>query len=230
MRSVINKILVLLAVAIVIASCNKDEALLYNEAPSVYVYNLPDSTDYTFATSAVTKLTDTIRVEFRIIGKSATNDRIIQLEAKAGATAKAGYHYKVGPAVIKANEFSTIVPVYVFRKAGLKDSTVKVTLQIKENDDFKLGYADKLDYRLSISDILSKPTIWDSAWAPYFGTYSQVKFRFLLEATGRTNWNSFPFPADSRYISQRAKNALLAYNQQFGDLIDELGQPVTFPN
>jgi len=221
--------MVLMAI-IALASCSKDDALLYSEAPSVYVYNTPDSTDYTFATSAVSKLTDTIRIEFRIIGKSSSADRTIQLEPKAGATAKAGYHYKIGTAVIKANEFSTIVPVYLFRKAGLKDSTVKVSFQVKENADFKLGYADKLDYRLSITDILSKPTIWDGAWAPYFGTYSEIKFRFLLEATGRTNWNSYPFPADSRYISQRAKNALLIYNQQHGDLIDEFGEIVTFPN
>lgn len=218
-----------MALPAIMASCAKDKQLMYSEQPSIYVYDRVDSTVFTFATVPVDVVTDTINVEFRIIGTPSATDRTIKLEPRAGATAKAGYHYSIGPAVVKANSDSTIVPIYVYRKAGLKDSTVNVILDIKENEDFKLGYLGRLKYKLSISDILSKPTIWDGAWAPYFGSYSEVKFRFLLAATGRTDWNSYPFPADSRFMSQRAKNALLVYNQQFGDLIDENNERVVFP-
>ncbi|TCC98160.1 DUF4843 domain-containing protein [Pedobacter psychroterrae] len=229
MKLSIKNIGLLIALPVILASCAKDKQLMYNEQPSIYVYDRVDSTVFTFATVPVNVVKDTINVEYRIIGTAAAQDRTIKLEPRAGATAKPGYHYSVGPAVVKANEYSAIVPIYVYRKVGLKDSTVTVILDIKENEDFKLGYLGRLRYKLSISDILSKPTIWDSAWAPYFGSYSQVKFRFLLEATGRTEWNSFPFPADSRFMSQRAKNALLVYNQQFGDLFDENNERVVFP-
>ena len=229
MKLSIKNISLLIALPAIISSCAKNEKLMYNEAASVYVYNNVDSSVFTFATVPVNVLEDTINVEFRIIGTPSSTDRTIKLEPRAGATAKEGYHYKVGPAVVKANAVSTVVPIYVYRREGLKDSVVSVILDIKENEDFKLGYLGKLRYKVSISDILSKPTIWDSAWSPYFGSYSQVKFRFLLEATGRTEWNSFPFPADSRFMSQRAKNALLLYNQQYGDLFDENNERVVFP-
>ncbi|RZK78828.1 MAG: DUF4843 domain-containing protein [Pedobacter sp.] len=168
-------------------------------------------------------------MRFRIIGKAESRDREIKLVPRANSTAKAGYHYKIGKAVIKANQFSAIVPVYVYRKAGLKDSVVLATFDIQENADFKVGFPKQLRFKLTITDILTKPAIWDSAWSPYFGTYSQVKFRFLLTVTGRTDWTSFPFPADSRFLSQRARNALLEYNQTNGALIDETGAEVFFP-
>lgn len=229
MKLSIKNILIILAGSAMMISCSKDKPLMYNEAPAVYMYNSVDSTVFTFATVPVNIVTDTINVQYRIIGTAAPYDRSIKLEPRADATAKPGYHYNVGPAIVKANEYSTIVPIYVYRKPGLKDSTVTVILDIQENEDFKLGYLGKLRYKVTITDILSKPTIWDSAWSPYFGTYSEVKFRFLLEATGRTEWNAFPYPADSRFMSQRAKNALLLYNQQHGDLIDENGERVVFP-
>lgn len=217
------------AITLAISACKKDEALMFNEPVSVYVENLVDSNIYTFATSPVEVVSDRIDVTYRIIGNSAPVDRTIALKVRDGATAKAGYHYAIGPAVVKANEFSAVVPVYLYRRPGLKDSTVSVTFDIQENTDFKTGYPNRLKFKVTISDILVKPTIWDNTWASYFGTYSEVKFRFLLRVTGRTNWNSGPFPQDSRYLSQRAKLALLEYNQANGDLIDEFGQAVVFP-
>ena len=211
------------------ASCAKDKQLLFDEPAAIYVDSSPDSVEYSFATSPTSKITDSVLVRFRIIGKAEPRDREIKLVARAGSDAKAGYHYKIGKAVIKANEFAALVPIYLYRKAGLKDSTVLAMIDIQENADFKVGFPKRLRFKLTISDRLTKPTIWDSAWSPYFGTYSEVKFRFLLSVTGRTDWSSFPFPADSRFLSQRARNALLEYNQANGALIDENGDEVFFP-
>lgn len=219
----------LLAAVLLLASCAKNKELLFDQSAAIYVESTPDSTEYSFATSPTTVTVDSVMMRFRIIGTASSKDREIKLVPRAISTAKAGYHYKIGKAIVKANEFSALVPVYVYRKAGLKDSTVLAIFDIQDNADFKVGYPKQLRFKLTISDILAKPAIWDSAWAPYFGTYSQVKFRFLLTVTGRTNWTSFPFPADSRFLSQRARNALLEYNQQYGPLIDENGQEVFFP-
>lgn len=230
MKLLIYKGLFLFATLMILASCGKDKQLMFKELTSVYVEANVDSTAFTFATSPVTVVSDSINIPLRIIGTAAATDRTVLFVPRAGATAKEGYHYKIGKAVIKANEFSTTVPVYVYRKPGLKDSVVRVVLELKKNADFNLGFSDRLTYKITIADILSKPTIWDATWSAYFGTYSEVKFRFLLQVTGRTNWNSSPLPADSRFMSQRAKNALLEYNQAHGDLIDEFGKVVTFPN
>lgn len=229
MKTNLKFYIVMLALVAFIASCSKDQQLLFDEPASVYVYSTPDSVDYTFATTPTTRTVDTISVNYRIIGNAAAADRTINLVPRTGATAKAGYHYKLGPAVVKAGAFSAVVPIYVYRKAGLKDSTVQVIFDVKENTDFKPGFPTQLRYKLTISDILKKPTNWETTWKNYFGEYSEVKFRFLLTVTGKTNWNSSPLPQDSRYLSQRARNALLEYNQTYGPLIDENGQQVFFP-
>ncbi|WP_158275313.1 DUF4843 domain-containing protein [Pedobacter sp. HMWF019] len=229
MKLILKRSLVMCFITLAFLSCKRDKELLFNEPGAVYVTALPDSTVFTFATSPDAKVTDTILITYRIIGNAVPQDRQIRLEPRDGATAKAGYHYKVGPAVVKANQFIATVPVYVYRKPGLKDSLVNVILDIKENADFKLGFANQLRYKISISDVLSKPTIWDAVWASYFGTYSVVKFKFLLAVTGKTDWNSYPYPQDSRYLSQKAKNELLLYNQTHGPLVDEFGMEVIFP-
>jgi hypothetical protein len=229
MKLTISKGILFFTALAAIASCSKDDELRFSEPTSIYVEATPDSVDYTFATLPATVLSDTINIPIRIIGTASNTDRTINFAARTGATAKQGYHYKIGDAVIKANEFSTTVPVYIYRKTGLKDSVVTAILDLKENTDFKLGFSDRLSYKISITDILLKPTLWDGVWSGYFGSYSEVKFRFLLEATGLTNWNSYPFPQNTRYLSQKAKNALLAYNQANGDLIDENGAVVIFP-
>lgn len=217
------------AAALLLASCAKDKELLFDQSAGIYVSFSPDSAEYSFATSPTTVTVDSVLMTFRIIGNASDKDREINLVPRAISTAKAGYHYTVGKAVVKANEFSAIVPIYLYRRAGLKDSTLLAILDIQENADFKVGYPKQLRFKLTITDMLTKPAIWDNVWTPYFGEYSQVKFRFLLTATGRTNWTSFPFPADSRYLSQRARNALLEYNQTYGPLIDENGAEVFFP-
>lgn len=229
MKAFIKIGLAVLTPVLVFVSCAKEEPLLFDQPAAVFVSSTPDSVEYSFATSPTTVTTDSILMNFRIIGKAEARDREINLVARAGSTAKAGYHYKLGKAIVKANQYTATVPVYLYRKPGLKDSTVLVILDIQDNSDLKTGFPKQLRYKFTISDVLTKPTIWDNAWSPYFGTYSEVKFRFLLTVTGRTNWTSFPFPGDSRFLSQRARNALLEYNQANGPLIDENGEEVFFP-
>lgn len=228
MEMIIKKTVLLFLLILALASCTKNKELLFDEANLVYV-EYQDSTDYTFATRPSTVVMDSIVVSYRIIGSVSAKDRQIKLVPTAATTAKAGYHYKVGPAVIKANEFSGKVPIYVYRRPGLKDSSLVVVLQISENEDFKPGFPKRLGYKFTLTDVLKKPSNWETTWVSYFGSYSEVKFKFLITATGKTDWNSSPLPQDSRYLSQKARNALLEYNQTYGPLIDENDQQVFFP-
>lgn len=228
MKRIFKYSILALGFAMVLASCAKDKELLFDEDAAVYL-EYQDSLEYSFATSPNTVQIDSILVSYRIIGKASDKDRTISLVPRDGATAKAGYHYKIGNSVIKAGSFKTFIPIYFYRKPGLLDSTVSVTLTVAENEDFKLGYLSKLNYKITLNDILRKPSNWDTTWLPYFGPYSMVKFKFLLAATGRRVWTGAIYPQDSRFLSQRGKNALLEYNQTYGALIDENGQEVFFP-
>lgn len=229
MKTYIKLIFFILVTGLSAGACKQDPLMLYDEPASIYLYTVPDSMEYSFATRPDQLTTDTVQLQYRIIGSASDQDRPLKLVAAAESTAKQGYHFTLGEAVVKANEFATVVPVYLHRKPGLKDSIVQLILELESNEHFGLGFNDKLRYKLTFTDILRKPNNWDSVWAAYFGTYSEVKFRFLISVTGKSNWESFPFPQDSRYLAQRARNALLEYIQQNGPLIDEFGAEVFFP-
>lgn len=229
MKKIIKNTLLMLITVILIASCTKDNELLFNEDNLVYVDEFKDSTDYSFAAAPESVISDSILVNFRIIGTASAKDREIKLAPTANSTAKVGYHYKVGKALIKAGQFSARIPIYLYRKPGLKDSTLLLILNIVESQDFKPGFPRDIRYKITLNDVLNKPTNWETSWAPFFGSYSQVKFKFLIAVTGKSNWNSPPLPQDSRYLSQKARNALLEYNQQYGAMIDENGAEVFFP-
>lgn len=228
MRKNIKFWLMITSIVWLLASCSKDKGKLFEEDAMVYRENLPDSTDYTFGTKPSSVLVDSVMVTYRIIGTAVNRDRVINLVPNAATTATPGYHYKVGKAVIKANAFNGVVPIYVYRKPGLKDSTLVVSLNVQANDDFKPGYMDKLRYKFTLNDILSKPSNWDRTWLPYYGTYSLVKFKFIILVTGKIDWQTNNF-AETRFHAQLVRNALIDYIRINGDMIDENGQAVFFP-
>ncbi|WP_443939207.1 DUF4843 domain-containing protein [Pedobacter sp. MW01-1-1] len=212
-----------------LASCEEDKGQYFDAASMVYVTTIPDSVIYTFATRPTTLLADTVKIGVTLLGKAAPVDRSITFVARDSSSAKANYHYKLLPAVVKANAFTAEIPVVVYRKPGLRDSTVHVVFDIKDNEELKVGYRDRLRYKITLNDKLGKPTNWETYWKNHFGDYSEVKFRFLITATGRQNWNGSALPGDLAYLNGQARYALLIYNQNNPPLTDEFGNAVFFP-
>jgi hypothetical protein len=114
---------------------------------------------------------------------------------------------------------------------------VGAVLRIIENEYFKPGYQnleygrlDRLSYKFSLTDKLSKPEIWDSYWQSRFGDYSERKIVFLTQALPYSNWNSGGlFPQDSNQLIQKARIALYEYEKANGPMIDENGNRVIIP-
>lgn len=229
MKATIKKLFLFLFVTSSLASCKEDTGLLFNAETMVFVQSVPDSTIYTFATRPNTLMQDTVLVNCNIMGRASTSDRPITIIARDSSSAKANYHYKLLPAVVKANTFSAIVPIVLYRRPGLKDSTLHVIFDIKDNEFLKAGYPNRLRYKISITDKLGKPTNWETYWKNYFGDYSEVKFRFLITATGRQAWNGSALPGDLAYLNGQARYALLIYNQSNPPLTDEFGNLIFFP-
>lgn len=225
-------------------SCTKDKRLMYEDDPRIFFYKNtigsqtdPDSINYSFGFKAATVQTDTVYLRLRIMGVAQNRDREINIIAKENSTARRGYHYDFGPLVMPANEYEARIPVYLYKKPGLKDSIVLLDLAIGESKDFKPGYTDRgatwnqtdrLTYKIYITDQLTKPTNWDTQLLPVYGTYSRVKFQFMISVTGRTNWNGI-LPQDGNFLAQTVKVAYYNYVQANGPLIDEFGNPVVFP-
>lgn len=220
-----------------ITGCSKDELLTFNSDAAIY-FTRGQIIDYSFSTAANNVQKDTLYIPLRIIGTASDKDRTFNIVLDDSSTAKNGYHFEFGPLVIPANEFGINLPVYIYRKPGLKDSVVTAYLSIGESPDFKLGYSDKyvsgdplnkLHYRININDQLLKPTRWDSYWVNYFGEYSRVKLLFLIQTVGLTDFVSSPLPQNMNFYVQTAKYELYKYEQANGNLYDENNQKVVFP-
>lgn len=218
-----------------LASCEKDKRLMYKEDPRVYFYDFQverDSLYYTFATQAFDKVTDTAYLVVRIIGDAAGKDREVKLETMEGTTAVEGRDYDFGPLLVHAGKYEDTLQVYLHKTEAMNDSTFKLFLKIGESKDFKPGFTDERFgqsreyYKIYITNQLVQP----SGWSTYmFGTFSKVKFQFMILATGKKDWDGPIFPAEANYIVQQTKQALVIYEQANGPLIDEFGNRVVFP-
>ncbi|WP_437918086.1 DUF4843 domain-containing protein [Sphingobacterium sp. LRF_L2] len=236
-----------------IFSCAKDERLIYNtDKAYVYFYkntagSTADSIYRSFALEPETITKDTFYLNLHVIGLATDYDRKVNLVIDEASTATQGHHFEIGEAIIPANSYNTEVPVILYRTEDLKDSTYQVFLHIGESDDFLPGYDhvvtstiySTLEYRFSFTDQLTKPSIWDSFWATYFGTYSETKIRFLNSVLAdayyeardgvELDWNTrlSSYPQFLNFIWQKAKVELYEYELANGPLIDENGERVT---
>lgn len=216
----------------------KEKRIMFEEAPAVYFTKYivdADSINYSFGVRPAEILTDTVYLHMRIMGGATPNDRQIKLDVTPGSTAKAGYHYNLGPLVMPANAFQTKIPVFLYRKPGLKDSVISLHFKVAESKDFKLGYGDVIykntrqEYKINIDDQILKPSNWDNSLATSFGAYSVVKFRYIIEITGRKVWSGAIGNAEMANYVTDVKFALYNYERQHGPMLDENGLPVTLP-
>lgn len=244
MRSTILYIIpgVLMLVA---ASCTKEDLIPYEQDPRIYFSKVirnsgkyGDSINYTFGVKPLDLQVDTVILQLNIMGLATDADRTINLMVEDSSTAVKGYHYNFGPLVMPAGKYTTEIPVLIYKRPGMKDSTLLLYLAIGESKDFKPGYTDKtttssvrdrLHYKISMTDQLIKPSNWDNSLVSSFGAYSKVKYQFMITSTGKTEWDVTIFPSEQNYLVQACKEALYNYEQQHGPLIDEAGNRVTFP-
>lgn len=226
-----------------LTACKKAEELRYQEDPRIYFSKFvvnADSTIYSFAVQPATKTFDTVRMTMRIMGSAVDHDREINLQVDDSSTGKRGYHFDLGPLVMPANAYQTTIPVILYRKQGLQDSMVNIYFTVVESKDFKPGFDDKpgttykktrLQYKVSFNDYLVKPSRWDASLASYLGDYSETKFRFIIQYTAKTTWESAldTTPGIMNFVVTTVKNALREYELANGPLLDENGNRVTFP-
>ncbi len=238
-----------LLVVLVLTACTKSELTKYEQPDMVYIYKdyfsfTNDSTVYSFAIKANSLIQDTIRIPLRIMGVAKNTDRTVNVAVVADSTnAVANQHYVLLPATIKANEYKGNIEILVKRAADLQTAEVKLMVEIKESTDFKPGIpattpmnpraGGNLSYKVMLNDILTKPANWDTRLTSFFGTYSKVKYLFIINTTGRAE---FPYGIagglsvnEMFYYNILLKTELANYVAANGPMLDENGIDVTFP-
>ena len=249
------KVLLTIALVSTFTACEKGELQLYDQPDMVYIYKdasnvtSQDSAVYSFALKAPSLMTDTVKIPLRIMGVAKPADRVVGVKAVAdSSTAVAGEHYDFLVSEIKANEYTGYINVLVKRTPEMKTREFRLVIEVTASKDFEPGIANTTTlpatqslrgggstrYLIKINDYLVKPGNWDTQLTTYFGSYSQVKYKFVIDVTGRNTFVLSSAP-DAVSISQLlyfkvlCKDALAAYESANGPMIDEFGNRVSFP-
>jgi hypothetical protein len=231
-------------------ACKKSELTKFYEADNVYIYKdafntSRDSILFSFAIKPASLTTDTVKVPLRIMGTAQNRDRQVQVKVLTdSSTAKQDQDFVILPAIIKADSYTGDIPILVKRTAAMKTAELRLMIEIAESADFKPGVPNSLPQSpraggstkllIKLNDYFTKPTNWDNFLVFYFGSYSQVKYGFVITTTGRSEFlTSGTDPVSSPqmiYFKVLCRSELADYKAAHGPLIDEFGLEVSFPN
>lgn len=232
---------IIILLAFVPGGC-KNEDFLYRDVARVRMeaeYRMAvgtDSVSYSFATEASTLKEKQIKVMLTLMGETLPQEREIKLMADPeGTTAQEGVHYDF-PEIVKLPANAGTVSFYVTlkRTEELVNTTVFLTLCLEKNGDFQVGVTEWSRLKIKWSDMIKKPVNWDKL-QEFFGEYSEIKFRFILEHTGVSE---FTYGEDGGMNWSQMYNyktmvqaALVQYNEEHPGkpLMDENNKVVTFP-
>ncbi|MCS3796840.1 DUF4843 domain-containing protein [Niastella sp. OAS944] len=244
-----RKLYILIPALFVWLACKKSELTSYKQTDMIYVYKdfyntNKDSVTYSFAIKANSLITDTIKVPLRIMGNARDKDRRVAIQTVADNTTATSQQYTILPTIVKAGSFTTDIQVLVNRTPDMKTREVRILLEIAASTDFLPGVPNTTattsraggatQYLIKINDLLTKPSNWESLLSAYFGAYSQVKYKFIIDVTGRTEFpitgQDMVSPSQFLFYKKLCREALENYNTTNGPLTDEFGMIVTFPN
>ncbi|MBQ9284700.1 MAG: DUF4843 domain-containing protein [Bacteroidaceae bacterium] len=189
----------------------------------------------------------------QISGTPADYDRTFRIEPFGDDSVLVAPTVRTEDYVIPAGQIGGTYQVY-FNSKQLSSpdlftkSDGRINFRVVPNDIFDLGTEHHQQFTVVLKNYLAKPDNWDAANFPriplsrYFGTYSRVKYQFMIEHLGlvdfeinyntqtaydeETNIISAVYAVHLQQVMQRALNE---YNETHDEpLTDEFGNPVTF--
>ena len=189
----------------------------------------------------------------QISGLPADHDRTFRLEPFGGDSALMVNTIRTEDYVIPAGAIGGTYQVH-FNTQLLSDPNLftaedgHISFRMVSNDDFTIGTEGHQSFTVVLKNYLAKPDNWDKANFPrvalskFFGTYSRVKYQFMIEHLHlidfEINYNSQTSYdeelntvsyAYATYLQQVMQRALNEYNETHDvPLTDEFGNPVDF--
>lgn len=208
----------------------QDEARVRIEGPYKWAVGT-DSLEFSFVTSPASKTEITMDITLFVMGNTSDKARSAKIAIVAAKTTAGSNQYTCpSQVIIPANSFSVTFPVILKRTSDLQTKTVRLYLNVEESPDFKVGVTERNHLLIKWNDILSMPKNW-SELEPFFGTFSMVKYRFMINNTGITEFSATTMSwAQLMNYKIVLRNALDLYNaaNPNNPLKDENGQYVTF--
>jgi len=214
-------------------SCSHDEEFFYQdqpririEGPSIWALG-SDSLEYSFLTNSE----DTVHMDatLHIMGSQVDHDRIANIEVIADKTTASSNLYEVPSQVtIPANTTKAFCTIILKRGEILKTKGVRLYVKVNASSDFQVGVIEQDHLILKWNDMLTKPKNW-STLSEYFGTYSDTKYRFIIQTLGTSEYDTTDWALMMNY-KMVLTSALNEYNAVHpgAPLTDENGVLVTF--
>ena len=245
------------AVLLLAASCSKEEVPSFDTShcslniwvgTQVAVY---ETTTYNYSYAYEE---GSVTFYAQISGMPANYDRTFRLEAFGEDYDDVISTIRTEDYVIPAGEIGGTYKVY-FNSQNLSDPNLfsdkdgKISFRMVSNDTFSIGTENRQEFTVVLKNYLAKPDNWDTANYPqvalsrYFGTYSRVKYQFMIETLGLIDFTiSYAAPTSeydeetntvsatyATFLQQSMQRALNEYNDTHDTpLTDEFGTPVTF--
>ena len=171
-----------------LSSCSENERMTYSEKSGVYFPDYVEDADslvYSFLISQSDE--DVINIQVKLLGALLDTPGKYKIVVSDKSTAVAGRHYEALPETF---EFPAATPVTSFPIKVLKpgteldDKIVTLELALEPTEDLDLGYLDRVNMRLMITNQIVKPSYWDMPLSLYFGEYSEVKHQRCILIMG----------------------------------------------
>lgn len=171
----------LLSALWMVSACQKNPEFLYQDDASVHFVEPPE-VEFTFSKHRTDEVLLHLPVE--VGGYATSHARAIEYRIlEDSTTAVAGIHYRIENAdlALPADSFRTSLRLMLLNDdPALKEESRSIYIQLLPNEHFITGVAGRQHMKINMSDILLKPVIWESRYAGFFGSYSQVKHRAIL--------------------------------------------------
>ncbi|MBQ9642116.1 MAG: DUF4843 domain-containing protein [Bacteroidaceae bacterium] len=247
----------LLLASLMLAACSKEEVPTYDTsytALNIWVGNAAgvvfESATYNYSYAYEE---GGITFYAQLSGMPADHDRTFRLEPYGGDSLLMANTVRTEDYVIPAGAISGEYKVY-FNTQKLTDPTLftqhdgVINFRMVPNDQFAVGSENHQTFKVILKNYLAKPANWDTANFPrrplsiFFGTYSRVKYQFMIEHLGlidfevnyntQTSYDEATNVVSNSYaihLQQVMQRALKEYNDTHDTpLTDEQGNLVTF--
>ncbi len=244
-----KKILIITVTLFLFFGCSKNEPLLYTEKRALsFVNRSPlttgDSLTFSFISNAVQGNRDTLYLPLIITGDLTDQPLSFSLDVAPGSTAQEHVHFELTPTIFPADTTIYYYPIILLRAPALVTETRTLNLRVVANENFDvgplsagntfiIGSTSTRNYdliKLQLTDRLVRPSWWGAAERNYYGSYSEVRYRFMIETCGITDFSyrTLGYALTINYIAL-LQSAIIQYERANGQpLRDENNNVINF--
>lgn len=218
-----KKYILLVLLASAFFACNRDDIEAYESGRFLYI---PDSLEMNSAFVSFKHHLgkDSYKVPFivRMIGSVSTENLPYEIEVIDSLTTAAPEDYSWTAPVFGAGRNRDTLWLEIHNTAHLNTETVRLEVRLVENENFRIGYYDRLTAGVSFNNQMSQPLWWDENITNLFlGTYSEEKYLAFYACTGVSDLTDLPF-----WRLRQLTLEFRAYIEKHG-LTEKNGEPMT---